>query len=259
MPLPCIGHRQARAVGRHHAARRIAFLLLSGLFLATTSAAAAKAQDAPSAMQTTGDPLAAHVTEAAQRFSMPEHWIRAVMRAESAGDRFAISSAGAIGLMQVMPDTWAELRLRYGLGSDPFVPRDNILAGTAYLREMLDRYGNIGAMLAAYNAGPARYDEYVSTGRTLPAETRAYVAALAPLLGGEPLPHGITNASPSVTDWREAGLFVVPASSSEPAPGLHGERHADGTLAAPILHDNPLAPAQSDALFPARPTSGGTP
>ncbi len=58
-------------------------------------------------------------------------------------------------------------------------PRDNILAGTAYLREMFDRYGNVAAMLAAYNAGPGRYDEHRATGRPLPAETRAYIAALA--------------------------------------------------------------------------------
>lgn len=258
MPLPCIWHRQARAFGRHHAARRIAFLLLSGLFLAT-SAAAARAQNAPSVTQTTSDTIAAHVAEAAERFSIPEHWIRAVMQAESAGDRSAISSAGAVGLMQVMPDTWTELRLRYGFGSDPFAPRENILAGTAYLREMLDRYGNIGAMLAAYNAGPARYDEYVSTGRDLPAETRAYIAALVPLFGGEPLPHDLANASPSVSDWREAGLLVMSVSSRETAPGLNGERHASGTLAAPTSHHNPLVPAQPDALFPVRTSQGARP
>jgi hypothetical protein len=235
MPLPCIGHRQTRAFGRHHAARRIAFLLLSGLFLATTSAAAARAQNAPSVLQTTGGPIAAHVTEAAERFSIPEHWIRAIMQTESAGDRSAISSAGAMGLMQVMPDTWTELRLRYGFGSDPFAQRDNILAGTAYLREMLDRYSNIGAMLGAY------------------------VAALVPLLGGEPLPHNLANASPSVTDWRDAGLFAVSASSPETAPGLHGERYASGTLAAPTSHHNPLVPAQPDALFPVRTSQGARP
>ncbi|MFX9653434.1 lytic transglycosylase domain-containing protein, partial [Acinetobacter baumannii] len=86
---------------------------------------------------------------------------------------------------QIMPDTWAELRTRYGLGRDPYTPRDNILAGAAYLREMWDRYGDIGAMLAAYNAGPARYDEHRATGRPLPAETRAYVDFLAPALRGE--------------------------------------------------------------------------
>jgi soluble lytic murein transglycosylase-like protein len=122
-------------------------------------------------------PRAAFVAEASQRFGIPEHWIVAVKRAESAGDVRAISSAGAMGLMQIMPDTWAALRVRYGLGRDPYDPRDNILAGAAYLREMFDRYRTIPAMLGAYNAGPGRYDEYVQTGRALPAETRAYIAA----------------------------------------------------------------------------------
>ncbi len=91
---------------------------------------------------------------ALQRFGPELLSVVAVLRAESAGDVRAVSSAGAMGLMQVMPDTWAGLRVRHGLGRDPYDPRDNILAGTAYLREMFDRYGNVGAMLAAYNGRP---------------------------------------------------------------------------------------------------------
>ena len=75
------------------------------------------------------------------------------MQAESGGDARALSPKGAMGLMQIMPGTWAELRLRYGLGADPYDPHDNITAGAAYLREMHDRYGEPG-FLAAYNAGP---------------------------------------------------------------------------------------------------------
>ena len=108
------------------------------------------------------------------------------MRVESHGQVKAVSPKGAIGLMQIMPDTWAGLRLRYRLGRDPHDPRDNILAGAAYLREMHDRFGAAG-FLAAYNAGPGRYAEYLAAGRPLPAETRAYVAALAPLIGGDPV------------------------------------------------------------------------
>jgi hypothetical protein len=87
-----------------------------------------------------------------------------------------------MGLMQVMPGTYAELRRRYGLGPDPFDPRDNIMAGAAYLREMYDRYGEHG-FLAAYNAGPGRWEQFVHRGRQLPAETRAYIARLMPRLG----------------------------------------------------------------------------
>ena len=127
--------------------------------------------------------IADHVREAAQRFGMPEGWIYAVIRIESAGRVRAVSSAGAMGLMQLMPGTWARQRARLMLGSDPFDPRDNILAGTAYLREMYDRYGAAG-FLAAYNAGPGRYEEWRDRGRPLPLETRRYVASLAALLRG---------------------------------------------------------------------------
>jgi hypothetical protein len=105
------------------------------------------------------------------------------MRQESGGQEQVVSSAGAMGLMQVMPDTYAGLQERYGLGSDPFEPRDNILAGTAYIREMYDRYGAPG-FLAAYNAGPNRVDNYLGGGNPLPDETVQYVAAIAPRIGG---------------------------------------------------------------------------
>ena len=93
-----------------------------------------------------------------------------------------VSPKGAMGLMQIMPDTWAELRSRYGLGPDPYDPHDNIIAGTAYLRELLDRYGERG-FLAAYNAGPSRYEEHLATGRPLPSETLSYMAAVTSLSG----------------------------------------------------------------------------
>jgi len=128
------------------------------------------------------------IAAAAHRFAIPEAWIAAVMRAESGGQatvdgRPIRSPAGAMGLMQVMPQTYAALRARYGLGADPRSPRDNILAGAAYLRELLDRYG-VPWFLAAYNAGPARLDAFLHSGRALPAETQRYLAALAPQIGG---------------------------------------------------------------------------
>ncbi len=94
------------------------------------------------------------------------------MRIESGGDPRAFSPKGAMGLMQIMPKTYAGLRARHHLGPDAYNPRDNILAGAAYLREMLDRYGSSG-FLAAYNAGPARYDEHLTTGRPLPPRRRS--------------------------------------------------------------------------------------
>ena len=128
------------------------------------------------------DPWGPYIHEASGRFGVPELWIRRVMRQESGGQEDVISWAGAMGLMQVMPDTYEGLRDRYNLGEDPFDPHNNILAGTAYLREMYDRYGSPG-FLAAYNAGPKRLDAYLSYGRALPSETVNYVASIAPLLG----------------------------------------------------------------------------
>jgi hypothetical protein len=159
-------------------------------------------------------PFAGFVTEAAQRFIIPESWIRAVMRVESFGDPAAISPKGAIGLMQVMPKTYAELRVRHRLGADPCDPHDNILAGAAYLREMLDRYGAPG-FLAAYNAGPARYDEHLMKGRPLPGETRDYVAKLAPMIG---MQQGEDQKGEAfdLFAWLHAALFPPRA---DPSPG----------------------------------------
>lgn len=220
--------------------RRKPCVLIVGatLFLAATGASAARGMDVGHVAATA--PYAAHIAEAAQRFRVPGAWIEAVLRTESAGDARAVSRVGAMGLMQVMPATWAGLRARYGLGPDPFEPRDNILAGAAYLREMFDRYGDIGAMLAAYNAGPDRTDDYLAFGRPLPAETRAYVAAIAPVLGVAPLPGGGLPRA-SVTDWRAAPLFVVregdgPEAASMPAADAgNGVRDATDAPAREIF------------------------
>jgi soluble lytic murein transglycosylase-like protein len=93
------------------------------------------------------------IAEASTRFAVPASWIRAVMQVESGGDERATSPRGAIGLMQLMPGAWVELSVRYRFGLDPFDPSDNILAGTAYLKEMHVRFGSAG-FLAAYHAGP---------------------------------------------------------------------------------------------------------
>jgi D-alanyl-D-alanine carboxypeptidase len=129
-----------------------------------------------------GDPWGPYVREAATRYGVPEQWIRAVMHQESDGQEQAVSPAGAMGLMQVMPETYEGLRIRYRLGDDPYDPHNNILAGTAYIREMYDRYGAPG-FLAAYNAGPDRVDSYLAGSSSLPDETVNYLAAVAPNLG----------------------------------------------------------------------------
>lgn len=235
--------------------RCAAILLLSGLPL-IASAPAAVAQGAPVPVPVSEQRFDTHIAEASKSFGIPEAWIRAVLVAESARDIGAISSAGAMGLMQIMPDTWVELRIQHRLGTDPYDPHDNILAGTAYLRQMLDRYGSVSAMLAAYNAGPDRYDEYVATGRPLPAETRAYVARLAPLLGGTPLPARAETTTPRPTDWREAPLFVSPPSAASPAVPVQFGGQSDAEATAEPAHDGDGATLPPEGIFVARPSEG---
>lgn len=129
-------------------------------------------------------PYVPHIREASRRFDVPEPWIRAVIMRESSGrhmvnGKLTTSHAGALGLMQVMPGTYDLMRNAYGLGPDPADPRDNILAGTAYIREMYDLFGAPG-FLAAYNCGPACYANHLAGKQRLPQETRSYLAALTP-------------------------------------------------------------------------------
>ena len=238
---------------------RYAVLLLAGALSVSAGSGVAVAQSASVVRPVAVDPYAAHITEASQKFGIPEHWIRAVLRAESAGDVRAISSAGAMGLMQVMPDTWAGLRARHRLGRDPYQPRDNILAGTAYLREMWDRYGNVGAMLAAYNAGPGRYDEHRSTGRPLPAETRAYVAALAPILGGAAASEAPSSAPPSPPDWRDAPLFIMRPNDSQAIAAQPSDTQSGDARATVPVRDPAAMEPQDGSIFVARASVGDTP
>jgi hypothetical protein len=183
------------------------------------------------------------VAEASHRFAMPSSWIRAVMRAESLDDVRALSPKGAMGLMQIMPETWAELRLRYGLGADPYDPHDNIIAGAAYLRELHDRYGEPG-FLAAYNAGPGRYEDHVTAGRPLPPETTSYMAVVASLID-VPMANGLDVAAPMVPSWASASLFVLRTKASStlspPPPGAPMQQRSTsdtvqtGTALTPVF------------------------
>ena len=152
------------------------------------------------------DRFAEFIAEASDRFAVPARWIRAVMQIESGGNEHATSPRGAIGLMQIMPGTWAELSARYGLGTYPFGPRANILAGAAYLKEMHDRFGPDG-FLAAYHAGPLRYEQHLAAGRPLPTKTSAYVAAVSSLLAPEHNERSVFRSRSAVA-WRQASLFI---------------------------------------------------
>jgi SLT domain-containing protein len=143
------------------------------------------------------DRWGAYIAEAVQRFSTPEAWVRAVMHAESRGIADATSSAGAIGLMQIMPQTYAGLRARYGLGANAYDPHDNIIAGTAYMSEMVELFG-VPNFLAAYNAGPARLEDHLRRGRPLPEETQRYLAQIGEL-PVESVPLGEAQVLQSIT------------------------------------------------------------
>ncbi|SJZ30901.1 Transglycosylase SLT domain-containing protein [Enhydrobacter aerosaccus] len=206
------------------------------------------------------------IAEAALRFGIPEAWIRAVMRAESDGQatvdgRPITSPAGAIGLMQVLPETYAEMQRRHGLGPNPADPHDNILAGAAYLREMLDRFG-YPHLFAAYNAGPERFAAYRRGEQPLPAETRAYIAqigteltngsddgAAAQQLSSVPAaPERGRSLNPLLffAPGRPSTLFVNHDESASRADQSRGklplEPEADRGLRAPTGDSKPAAP-----------------
>lgn len=216
------------------------------------------------------DPWGPYISEAATKFDVPDRWIREVMRQESGGRLYGrngdliTSGAGAMGLMQVMPGTYDELKARYSeLGSDPFDPRNNILAGTAYIREMYDIYGSPG-FLAAYNAGPGRLDDYLTRSRTLPEETRRYVASIGPKIAGafpstrSPGEQYAMNALPmQIPDGPRYGSRVMPAAEPtrySPAVAIALNAPIDSTAAytppayvapayAPPIRLTPPAPA----------------
>ena len=174
-----------------------ALLLLTPAYAAAKKPAAPKSKPALSAFQQEEamspaqlikrwNPIAA---KASKRFGVPLIWINAVMRLESGGrtmlseNQKMISDKGALGLMQVLPGTFAEMRAQYGLGADVFDPKNNINAGTAYLKWLRGKYG-FPAMFAAYNAGPGSVEAVMAHTKVLPAETRLYMAGINKILGG---------------------------------------------------------------------------
>jgi hypothetical protein len=192
------------------------------------------------------DRWATQIDAAAYRFGIQPQWIDVIMQAESDAIPSATSPAGAMGLMQIMPATWIDLQRRYGLGADPYRPADNIMAGAAYMRELLDRYGSPD-FLAAYNAGPRRLDDHLLTGRPLPDETQLFVASIAPLLVAGTSVHRPlaikrsgqgeiedSDEAPQRSIGRPAAsaIFVQPASMS----AAMAMESADHTGAANMLH-----------------------
>ncbi len=200
------------------------------------------------------DPWGPYISEASRNFDVPEKWIREVIRQESSGQVMDTSGPGAMGLMQVMPGTYDELKVRFNLGDDPYAPHDNIMAGTAYLRAMYDLYGSPG-FLAAYNAGPGRLDEYLTRHRPLPDETRNYVARIGPRIDGtfperrspaqqyamNQLPYNIPPGPRPARFNTPAPVALADNRRSSAAPG----KVASTPLAAPP----PAAPASKPQML----------
>ncbi|MBG0810385.1 transglycosylase SLT domain-containing protein [Methylosinus sp. H3A] len=253
LPLMIKSDRLNRACTR----ARFTLLLLIGLVPACTLGGLLPAKAAPIERPTDGDPYAVHVAEAARRFGIPAAWIRAVMKIESRAQRDAVSPKGAMGLMQIMPDTWSELRARYALAGDPFDPRDNIHAGAAYLRELHERYGS-PAFLAAYNAGPRRYEDYRDGRRSLPSETAAYVAALAPLIEGNDNARPAIRSLSGLSLWTTAPLFVGKNDSHRALNYPTEIRTATDTTAIAATRDRSAIAPRSDGLFVALSTTERT-
>jgi hypothetical protein len=179
------------------------------------------------------------IDEAASRSGLPSPWIGAVILAESAGcesmnGRPTTSAAGAMGLMQLMPATWEQFRQKLSLAADPYDPRDNILAGAAYLRALYDRYGWPGSS-EAYHAGPARYDDYLKTGRPLPEATVEYLARIDRWLARLNADGPVSSVAVATPGSVGRELFVAPRPSGPPTDA-HSDRSTNDELFVALRH-----------------------
>ena len=157
--------------------------------------------------------FAEHVEDAAQLQQVSPDLVKAVIAVESEFDQFAVSSKGARGLMQLMPAT----ARRFGV-SDSFDARQNIFAGTQYLRILLDQFGGDMALaLAAYNAGEGAVRRY---GGVPPyRETRGYVDKVQSLLGG-------FTSVPAPTAATQAAFLTPSAAATQLRSGARGPTRA---------------------------------
>lgn len=190
---------------------------------------------------------------AAKEWNVHPNLLRAIAQQESGGKPRAVSRAGAVGVMQIMPDTGRELGL-----VDPTNAEQSIYAGAKYLSQMLDKYRRPELALAAYNAGPGRVDAYIAGKGALPNETQAYVPAVtghyrrmtqqvadrrdskvmsdddflkAYGAGANP---AATSAAPSKSMSDDDFLKTYGAAEAAPTPESTDNRQ-QGTLDAPVM------------------------
>ena len=221
------------------------------------SASTARSYDPPGPPS---DPWGPWIREASRRFDVPDRWIREVMRQESGGRATATSPVGAMGLMQVMPGTYRELQRRHNLADDPYHPYDNLMAGTAYLRQMYELYGS-PAFLAAYNAGPRRLENFLYNNQGLPAETRNYVARVGPRV----IQHSPVRRAPAeVYAAGEIPLNVQPgprrmdASTRMALAEQRAIREQGAQFAALPPAEPSVAPVRMASAAPTVTSSGGS-
>lgn len=126
-------------------------------------------------------------------------------------------------------------------------PRDNILAGAAYIRELYDRYGAPG-FLAAYNAGPGRYERHLATGRPLPAETQAYVATLVPMIKSMRIDVQIAAVERSFA-WANSSLFAARSAGTLPDSKSSADMRQNRSSRTHAVVDLSALAPQSSNLF----------
>lgn len=151
--------------------------------------------------------------EAAARYGVSEKLLKSVAKAESNFNPSAVSKAGAIGVMQLMPATARSLGV-----TDPYDARQNIMGGAKYLKENLDRFGgNVSLALAAYNAGPNAVQKY---GGIPPyKETQNYVKTVTAYMNGAPITTGKTVEKSKTTAQTLAGMYGSAALLSGSSEG----------------------------------------
>lgn len=212
----------------------------------TTACILCAAQPAPVPNIARWEPI---IAEASVRFGIPKAWIEGVMHAESDGlttlnGKPITSSAGAMGLMQIMPTTYTALRKRYGFGANPYDPRDNIFAGTAYLKAMYARYG-YPLLFAAYLTGPARLDRYLFGSERLPQTVTAYVNSIATgAISDAKSGSGQSDSRAQTTEnLRAVGLFFALNSGPKPPQSDQKTEPEARTRPAMSVFVNPVRPA----------------
>lgn len=170
------------------------------------------------------------IDEAAKRYNVPAAWIRAVIQVESGGKTMLsqtkpmISSMGAMGLMQLMPETYNDMRRDSRLGTNPYDPHDNIMAGAAYLRFLRGKYG-YPQMFTAYNDGPGNLEARLMGRGLLPVEAQNYagnvVAAMEGVRGGHGVKVKFTRPNGEAVMIDSAMVSSVRAAfPGEYAPGV---------------------------------------